>query len=200
MNEHPILFTGEMVKAILDGRKTVTRRVIKPQPVFIEESFRWRWGKTGAVTASREWWNYMDSLDHCPYGQPGDLLWVRETWAAHPTLNRVQPKYLDCAEIYYRATCDNDSHYSWRPSIHMPRWASRITLEVTGVKGERLRGISEDDARAEGVTPSGVGADLAHLKYRAGFQTLWDTINAKRGHSWESNPWVWVVEFKQVQP
>lgn len=81
MNEHPILFTGEMVKAILDGRKTVTRRVIKPQPVFIEESFRWRWGKTGAVTASREWWNYMDSLDHCPYGQPGDLLWVRETWA-----------------------------------------------------------------------------------------------------------------------
>jgi hypothetical protein len=88
----------------------------------------------------------------------------------------------------------------WRPSIHMPRWASRITLEVTDVRVERVQEISEEDAKTEGVTPSIVGEWWDHLKYRAGFQTLWNSINEKRGFGWDENPWVWVVEFKKGQP
>lgn len=190
MNEHPILFSSEMVRAILEGRKTQTRRVIKPQPY-------WEVGR-----------DIMQYPLDCPYGQPGDRLWVRETWASHPQLNKVKPKHLNCAEIYYRATCDNDSHYSWRPSIHMPRWASRITLEVTGVRVERVRDITAEDAVKEGwqedcgwdnftngqVFRSDTPVSVIDFAY------LWDSINAKRGHSWESNPWVFVVEFKVVQP
>ena len=201
MAEHPILFNTEMVRAILDGRKTMTRRVIKPQPVFIEESGRWRWPVTGAVTASLEWFHYMDSLDRCPYGQPSDRLWVRETWCR----GRDALVYrVDHPE--YKSAPSHDN--KWRPSIHMPRWASRITLEVTSVRVERVQDISSDDAQAEGVNPwfpsydvyPGAMADYIARggSYRNGFHELWDKINKKRGYSWHSNPWVWVVEFKVI--
>jgi hypothetical protein len=197
MKERPILFSGEMVRAILDGRKTMTRRVIKPQPRFIESSGRWEWPIptskihkgccTSVVTASREWWEYL-MPDQFPY-RPWDRLWVRETWQNNPY-----------GGIVYRAGSGivNCAGRGWRPSIFMPRWASRITLEITGVRVERVRDISESDAKAEGVTPSIVGRDFDYLGYRAGFQSLWDSINSKRGYSWASNPWVWVVEFKRV--
>ncbi len=196
MNEYPILFSTDMVKAILDGRKTMTRRVVKD----LAPDFPHGVGCDVVVRRVGDYWCLPTSRGYkkSPYGGIGDLLWVRETWATNPFNNHIKPSELsaDITSLFYRANQGgNDSHYSWRPSIYMPRWASRITLEVTGVRVERVRGISEADARAEGVIPSGVGADLAHLKYRAGFQTLWDTINAKRGYSWDSNPWVWVVEF-----
>lgn len=186
MNEHPILFSGEMVRAILDGRKMKTRRVIKPQPDTV-------WHDTSAVPHT-----YYDGIRelNCPYGQPGDLLWVRETWGVSAFLNKVKPSELkQSAQVSYRvdATGSELSHFVWRPSIFMPRWASRITLEVTGVQVERLNDISEEDARAEGVHPN----QLTTIQpYRAAFCGLWDSINEKRGYGWLDNPWVWVVEFK----
>lgn len=162
MKERPILFSGAMVRAILDGSKTQTRRVCKldvrggmPQPE-------------------------LDSLLRCcPYGQPGDRLWVRETWAK--TYVRQAG-----AEWFVYATGDNRTDYGgpWKPSIHMPRAASRITLEITGVRVERLGEISESDARAEGVQSV------------AEFKELWASINGLG--SWEANPWVWVVEFRRI--
>ena len=196
MQEKPILFTAPMVRAILDGRKTVTRRLVKPQPV-LEDAF------VGGIF--RQTWIYKDTADPqgwlmhnlCPYGQPGDRLWVRERFAKDIT---------GCPNgIAYRA--DHQDPYgdgpanpiTWKPSIHMPRWASRITLEVAGVRVEPLQGITEEDAKAEGTTPSIVGADLDYLKYRAGFQALWDSINGKT-YPWSANPWVWVVEFRKIAP
>jgi len=198
MKEKPILFNSEMVRAIMDGRKTQTRRVIKPQPVYIESSSRWRWAKTGAVTASREWYEYMSSLDHCPYGKPGDLLWVRETWALDAGFDGVKPSDISSywGGIYYRANGDKPAG-KWRPSIFMPRWASRLTLRVKSVKAERLQGISDGDCLAEGISPRDVAA-LGHVDARPLLRQLWDNINAKRGYGWDANPWVWVIEFEAV--
>jgi hypothetical protein len=177
MKERGILFSAPMVRALLAGSKTQTRRICKVRDV------------NGAPLTS-----YMgDALaalirQHCLYGQPGDRLWVRETWQRDP---------LNDGKFLYRATQRCETVFDkWIPSIHMFRYASRITLEVTGVRVERLRDISETDAKAEGTTPSIVGDDLEHLKYRAGYQTLWESING--AGSWAANPWVWVVEFKKV--
>jgi len=193
MNEHPILFSGEMVKAILDGRKTQTRRVIKR-------------GVVGRMmSGDQKLWPYVydkrgkSVAVPCPYGQPGDLLWVRETWATSPFLNDIKPSELsrDFTSLFYRANQGvNDSHYSWRPSIHMSRWASRINLEVTGVRVGRVQDISEADAVTEGMEVVPIGT--ATWTNRQSFGILWDKINAKRGYSWDSNPWVWVVEFKKL--
>ena len=193
-----------MVRAILEGRKTQTRRIVKPQPeTYLGESgmqFEWP-GWHGSLSAE-------SFAGRCPYGQSGDVLWVRETWAAHATLNRVKPSELSPnVAIYYRATYHNDSHFTWRPSIFMPRWASRIDLEITGVRVERLQSISEADALAESVDQAllgnvgWLGTDApkdAGYSYRAMFSKLWDRIYAKRA-TWESNPWVWVVEFRRVK-
>lgn len=141
MKERPILFSGEMVRAILEGRKTQTRRVIKPQPdsarnsVFVKSGFETKHGYE----------------IKCPYGQPGDRLWVRETWGLWDTDPKDGPER---AKIFYRATDENrrDLRYQrWRPSIHMPRWASRINLEITNIRIERVQDITEEDAKAEGL-------------------------------------------------
>lgn len=185
MKERPILFSGEMVRAILEGRKTMTRRVIKPQPAG-------EWAAPGKTA--------------CPYGQPGDRLWVRETWRK---TNWTDEPNRGEWRVFWRATEKEDSRNNglWRPSIHMPRWASRILLEVVSVRVERVQDISEEDARAEGVEwqnerPCWVNyldrEDWSPTA-RDSFRTLWDSINAKRGYGWDANPWVWVVEFKKIE-
>jgi len=194
----PILFSGEMVKAILDGRKTQTRRVIKPQPPYgigldfdpeDEYAYYYTRGDVGELRTIRN-----------PYGQPADLLWVREQWKATGLFADMKPsKTSACGRFAYRAdsvTLERDVSILWRPSIHMPRWASRITLEVTAVRVERVGEISLEDAAAEGDPRPLSASENDSVTW---FQHLWDSINAKRGYSWDSNPWVWVVEFKRVE-
>lgn len=162
MKERPILFSAEMVRAILDGRKTQTRRVIKPQPI-----------------------NALDRPPpcDCPYGKIGDRLWVRETQAKfHPAVYMA-----DVAEDFYPS-------YLWTPSIHMPRVASRITLEITAARVERLQDISEADAMAEGVSWKHNPA-LPTTPVNA-FAALWTSV----GGDWDANPWVWCIDFQRVQP
>lgn len=182
--ERPILFKGEMVRAILDGRKTQTRRVVKPQP------------KYGAFNCDCDWdvyWYENDKEIHvrCPYGQPVDRLWVRETWTNADGEKDIRYRAEE------RAICC-DALYRWRPSIHMPRWASRITLEITSVRVERLQDISEEDAKAEGVSAMLVPPDGGSWPYAQGFEYLWNSL-AKPGSTWANNPWVWVIEFKRVE-
>lgn len=165
MNEHPIIFSTEMVRAILDGRKTMTRRVINHP----------------------ERYEHIRECDFCcPYGQVGDKLWVRESFLIKHDYKT--PKGFP----YYKTNFCDDKITKWKPSIFMPRWASRITLEITGIRVERLQEISEQDAKDEGICFYDDNAvDV--------FRELWDSINAKRGYSWESNPFVWVIEFKWMK-
>lgn len=170
--ERPILFSGEMVRAILDGRKTQTRRVMKHQ--------------NGAHLAFQK----------CPHGNPGDCLWVRESFRLSVPAHEGQTGYP-----IYRANFKDDPILGiWKPSIHMPRWASRITLEITGVRVERVRDISEEDAKAEGWPRDQELFPTVNTSYKANlwFERLWDSINAERGFGWDVNPWVWVLEFKRV--
>ncbi|MDR6381776.1 hypothetical protein [Paraburkholderia caribensis] len=197
MKERPILFSGPMVRALLDGRKTQTRRVVKlphnnslgtwePTTIGGPEGGRTASGETvplqGAIWHTRT----GDSL-MCPYGQPGDRLWVRETFFPTPE---------SCGGgWHYKATEANDFLPSmpWKPSIHMPRAASRITLEVTGVRVERLQTISRGDSMDEGCPfPNIAGGDDP----RQWFSGLWCDING--AESWDVNPWVWVVEFRRL--
>ena len=233
MRERPILFSAPMVRSILEGRKTQTRRIVRPQPYFAPMREHWQWdGAHGHASWSGDRPQAAALLglrEHCPYGRPGDRLWVRETWApAHPDYHTEaeglrlgdRPVHPDGRWCWYRATDgevesgdDEDNLVRWRPSIHMPRWASRITLEVTGVRVERLQEISDEDARAEGIKPvrlpmagafgttvyaaewpAPVSGDTA----RAAFRALWESING--AESWDANPWVWVVEFRRVEP
>ena len=196
MNEHPILFSGPMVRAILDGRKTMTRRVIKDNCPFVtgayfdEETERWYW-TTGA---ERERLPTDLCLGKCPYGQPGDQLWVRETWLSYRHLHK---NGRDEALLIYRADGEDLPKQArgtkWRPSIFMPRWASRITLEITAVRVERVQDIGDEDAEAEGLSWCNAASP------RDKFQCLWNSLNAKRGYGWEANPWVWVIAFKRVK-
>lgn len=201
MNERPIIFNGDMVRAILDGRQTQTRRPIVPQPV----SFRNGWYDWGyAVGASRAtspksvFWNaeaYAERGEapplapYCPFGQPGDRLWVRETWWP-------EMYYEPCPVLYATDADRPPMGFRWRPSIHMPRWASRITLEITDVRVQRLQEISLADIEHEGVdywnAPDKSPADA--------FSTAWDSIYAKRGLGWEQNPWVWAITFRRLEP
>lgn len=211
VREHPILFQGEMVRAILDGRKTQTRRVIRQQPEQVTADGAFWYSKRN------DFWRNTEQFarDCCPYGVPGDLLWVRETWAVENHYDEVIPRYLPVSlRVYYRAEHQSDDEF-WsqeqigkvRPSIHIPRWASRITLEVLSVRVERVQAISADDADAEifgGDIPSDVLPDLfpgdwGHLSIPECFAILWDSGNGKKpGCAWASNPWVWVVEFKEA--
>ena len=208
MKERPIIFSGEMALAILDDRKTQTRRVVKPQPAY-KELYCNEWRSDG------EWWAGCLSGEprtkrfRCPYGQPGDRLWVRETFALsisdpdEESMDAKGPMIWDHA--IYKAGSTGEWKRDglrfpprWRPSIYMPRWASRITLKVTDVRVERVQDISERAARQEGVEPEyrereRIGRDAPSRL--AGFERLWDSINAKRGYGWCSNPCVWVVEF-----
>jgi hypothetical protein len=216
--ERPILFSDAMVQAILDGRKTQTRRLVKPQPPT-QEAVRARAGDgydwEAVRPGSAEFWpvgpvwavrNCGGSASiRCPYGAAGDRLWVREAWNAHALTGAGEP-----VSIHYRAggpgrqiaQAPNDAWWHepprWTPSIHMPRWASRLTLEVVSVRVERLHAITEDDAKAEGAELVEPFLDLdAPATYRDGFAALWTRINHERA-PWLSNPWVWVVEFRRV--
>jgi len=191
-----------MVRAILDGRKTQTRRVMKPQPENFEPN-----PDENSVARVHVDGEYVGSgvvddgacVHICPYGAPGERLWVRETWKPDPSFGypaETKPRDMDSrTHVLYRATLATDHPKAiwqrWRPSIFMPRWASRITLEITDVRVERVQSISVMDAQAEGCNGGG-------QFYRA-YRDLWDSINAKRGFSWESNPWVWVLGFRRVE-
>jgi hypothetical protein len=230
--ERPILFSAPMVRAILEGRKTQTRRVCTPTAFYSNET-----------RAKRP----------CPYGHPGDQLWVRETWncfhdltdAERTKQDKILRRFQDgkVRDIVAEAMAlpvgsgerraiyaadfgdwayDPDSDLHWRPSIFMPRWASRITLEITDVRVQRVQEISEEDALAEGVEPlSMTEQEIADLQisdsapwekklamamgpgcfsHKFTFQMVWDSINAKRGYGWSANPWVWAVTFRPFDP
>lgn len=190
MKERPIIMTAESVRAILDGRKTQTRRVIKS--VAYWETIEMN--KDYAVVISKPYELTFRTILRCPFGVPGDRLWVRETWAlAVPAGSSVRAERIP----HYKA--DGEMLPRWKPSIHMPRWASRITLEITGVRVERLQEIKPIDTVAEGVYEPKLNYGKAEGPYAiATFANYWDSINAKRGYPWDSNPWVWVIEFERV--
>lgn len=197
MKERPILFSAPMVRAILAGTKTQTRRVVK---------------HTHAPNLPSEIQEQRELLGkpYCPYGDAGDRLWVRETHFINDYRGVKVPESErgDC-EIMYRATdekiianWEDDEGLVWKPSIHMPRWASRILLEIVSVRCERLQDISEDEAKAEGVSPviehsrdvyEGFAPQTQH---KEAFKLLWESINGPG--SWNANPFVWAVEFKRV--
>jgi len=201
MKERPILFNGEMVRANLSGRKTQTRRVIKPQPY--DKLDNWRGDNTPCVFIST---NTGPDKRICPYGGPGDRLWVRESFSSGAAdYNKISTKRR---RLLYKA--DHPNHKGlmaqWRPSIFMPRWASRTTLEIIRVWVERIKDINEADAKAEGVQPYEVehqntaGRLLPSSRlYVRQFRALWNSINAKRGYGWDVNPWVWGIEFKELK-
>ncbi len=220
MIERPILFSGPMVRAILEGRKTVTRRAVKGgqvpaiDPSATVDDMRWsaigqrhpRYGFCVFGSTEEECARALGLFGICPYGKPGDQLWVREAWSADAQVDAVAPRDLSQGEpIMYPADgairqtgCAMISQGKGRPSIHMPRWVSRILLEVTAVRVERLQDISEDQAMDEGVTTGACKMSRANRMGRDAFAELWASINGEE--SWHSNPWVWVVEFKRVTP
>ncbi|HEI9781110.1 TPA: hypothetical protein SLN38_000499 [Serratia marcescens] len=211
MKERPVIFNGEMVRAILDGRKTQTRRVIAnvslDNCIPLQKPTK---TKDGIYT------HVMDAPGHglCPFGQVGDRLWVREAYQG-PLFNFDQMEtYLEDTSKFerpefceYRADggktpeyydADDNLRYGWKPSIHMPRWASRITLEITAVRVERLNDISHDDAKAEGCCYGrGGGVPDFSVTPADHFPTLWSSIYGI--DSWNANPWVWVIEFRRVE-
>lgn len=209
MKEREYIMHAHEVRAILDGRKTQFRRphyAPKQNTRPIPAKRGVGWGLLNEILAiMNRTWAAVD----CPYGQPGDRLWVREMFCIVDDRGFGRERWVD-----YRATplagepgspaalrlvdvpafeAGQWPKLRWRPSIHMPRWASRITLEVTGVRMERVQEISQADAWAEGVE-----CNARHEDPRETFTRLWDSINADRGYSWGENPWVWVVEFKWV--
>lgn len=222
-----ICFTDEEVRAIFAGRKTQKRQVVKlprwaePDEFEIDHAF---------FNGQRLDWPYAiakasgcQAAISCPYGAVGDRLWVRETWNAlcdgqwwHEMKVPLSDKnVLNWAITNPVEPAFDEAPSRWLPSIHMPRWASRITLEITGVRVEMVKQISEIDAVAEGTRakPEGEAYSPAHHSWvykpkstlpnlmtgaKGVYAFMWDSINAKRGYSWDENPWVWVVEFKQV--
>ena len=241
MKERPILFSGEMVKAILEGRKTMTRRVVNKD---ISNQFDIDVDNTVAAYINQFTGDSCDPVEICPYGEVGDRLWVRETWR----VGRREDPYQQYKGVQYKADelCpenekdelpvlvlpearDMEVSQYWRPSIFMPRWASRILLEVTDVKVEGLQDINEEDAEKEGMPDEypiapvycpncqGQGTcgavhpkSLGYMEIdcpecdtaKKKFKNLWDSINGrgrKPGKAWNDNPWVWVVEFRRVE-
>ncbi len=207
MTERPIIFSVPMVQAILAGRKTQTRRIIKPQP---DPETKGYWLTVCSTEDGREgFWTPRDQAKSsdtarqtgkrikCPYGQPGDRLYVRERWrlaGAHyaEKLSEYGANafILDEHLAYAADEVEKDYAGTYRPSIHMPKWASRIKLEIISVGVERLNEITSQDAFAEGVED--------HVRgHRKAFSMLWENINGP--NSWSDNPWVWVVKFKRVE-
>ncbi len=212
--DRPILFNGDMVRAILSGRKTQTRRIMKVQPPtdrhqllhIMDSTDRRRVGKSHWAVLNAEKTSVIESdkkYFSSPYGKPGDRLWVRETWRQFQSVDECGCSESPCGcpdngSAIFRAD-GSDSEAKWRPSIHMPRWATRITLEITDVRVDRLQDISEADAKAEGVMSEqeAAASGLAWFdKPRRAFWFLWKAINGT--DSWDANPWVWVIEFRRV--
>lgn len=182
VKSRPILFSSEMVRAILDGRKTQTRRVVKRQPI-------------GVVSGPDYDGLFCETKDPvaryfaCPYGQPGDHLWVRETFAV---MQGVGAKYRADNPGAVKPSEYWDT--PWTPSIFMQRTWSRITLEIVGIRVERLQEITAKDAIAEGIE-----VDNSQLRETPNFRELWDSLNGKK-HPWSRSPWVWVIEFRRIKP
>ncbi|MGN5574276.1 hypothetical protein [Enterobacter sp. Lyrl_3] len=243
MKERGMIFNGEMVRAILDGRKTQTRRPVNPQPELTAGSgFSWKGWVYGSGSTDRET-NKNFAHVACPHGKPGDRIWVRETFSCignedgHPVDAEGNLCSREDAQRIYRASAIQkprnygiwtspdgfDFEGTWTPSIHMPRWASRIVLEITGVRVERLNSISDADCIAEGIIPvpkdrdddhqfwrdyrlSGDGTFCVHSP-RESFESLWKSVRGKSFEqeedtgpgSWQANPWVWVIEFKRIE-
>lgn len=207
MSERPIIFSGPMVRAILDGQKTETRRPMKPQPYGL--SRKWS-GRAHEIS--------VGGVDHrCPYGQPGDLLWVRETWAVGEQHDATRPRDLP-QPLFRWHKCDyvgtgkpldgyvghdpisGDNPGRWRSPIHMPRWASRMTLRVVEVRVELLHAIADDEdaLEAEGFDPfccNGRLCACGGMPYCAEFAETWDDMYFGGPFAWSENPWVWVVRF-----
>ena len=215
MKERPILFSGPMVRAIREGRKTQTRRLVKPQPDKIHD------GEPYWYVGGYRAWKLRDCDDilrkggndlKCPYGKPGDRLWVKETF----TLTQHNlPVYMadsrDKDGKFWPSVHSDPDGVLWKPSIHMPRRASRITLEIVGVRVERLQDISDEDAEAEGIYRIAHGRNgYYYSAFRndpdpdnwchavPAYKELWESINGVG--SWDLNQWVWVIEFKEVKP
>ncbi|EBV5225938.1 hypothetical protein DO700_23430 [Salmonella enterica subsp. enterica serovar Litchfield] len=211
MKERGMIFNAEMVNAILSGRKTQTRRPIKwKQTRFTEIAERddgslWPWAED-CERGGDIWFA-------CPYGEIGDRIWVRETWqvihdhideSSHveyrtyaPSIPKEKDRYWHTVYAeHFGDESREERGFPWRPAIHMPRWASRILLEITDVRVERLRDLSEEDAKSEGIIPS-AGGVLPGWEYRINFRDLWMDIYGT--DNWEANPWVWVIEFKRVE-
>lgn len=194
-----------MVRAVLSGAKTQTRRIASTRQCVLGEEFP---GPRGSDGFSRAYLMHRasdraDMLERCPYGQPGDSLWVREAWRTVAEADQLPPRDLTTAHrIWHEA---DEAHQpgagKYRPPMFMPRWASRITLEVTGVRVERLQDISEADAIAEGSRSWALEQDTPVKDIPAGetrlmFRQLWEHINGS--DSWDANPWVWAVEFRRL--
>ena len=210
MKKRGMIFNAEMVRAILDGSKTQTRRIIQSaaknmqargHEVISHRAPGNKWYGDYVYSMrdrSGVWQDFTNEqfLAKCPFGQPGDRIWVRETWAEAggnaPELQLYRANYPDHVPSSYE-NLKSAEEIRWRPSIHMPRWASRITLEIADVRVERLNSISDTDANAEGVS-----ADrLSPARYV--FGSLWQSIyGADNPQSWQANPWVWVIEFRRV--
>lgn len=234
VKERPIIFSGPSIPAILNGPKTQTRRAMKPQPVgspILNAAGNWRLADRDGIDPNSDTWR-------CPYGQPGERLWVKETFwerenkavIAYDTGGGYRDNPSDQAERMPmewdrleklqesespKRVAELMKAWGWNkcPSFHMPRWASRITLEVTDVRVERVQAISAEDVSAEGIEQYAWSSseeyrfqvckwrdcvEALHRLRRDKFTELWDSINAKRGYSWESNPWVWVVGFRLI--
>lgn len=205
MKERGMIFNAEMVRAILDGRKTQTRRIVKGVP-STHDFHGWVMSSTCAKDEGKACWAIGRSplLNNpirlrSPYGEVGDRIWVRETWAeagaSAPDLKLYRANYPEHVPSHYENVPPVDE-IRWTPSIHMPRWASRIMLEITGVRVERLNSISNESARAEGypVDREANGGDIDPWLW---FRDLWDGIYPEQ--SFKHNPWVWVIEFKRVE-
>jgi hypothetical protein len=213
MKEHPILFTGAMVRAILEGRKTQTRRPVKAPKGSTIATFKVKIGgdwqgeepRSVDLVATDRNGHVVDIVGIKPPFAVGDRIWVRETWT-------VPPGSTARVEVVYRAD-DEELPGPWTPSIHMPRWASRITLEVKDIRPERVQDIPQSDALAEGIehrpakgmSPGGSGTFHAGESHHAStakeaFACLWDGIYGKGPLAWAHNPWTWATTFKVVTP
>lgn len=218
MKERGMIFNAEMVRAILDGRKMQTRRIVKSDCMDIGEK------DDGTLWPWREHDNGGDYWYSCPFGEVGDRIWVREAFQGPLVSEELLEEYRAYPEKFenpeyceYAADggprpeyCDLDDNlrHGWRPSIHMPRWASRITLEITGVRVERLQNISDEDVDAEGFAGDyptsalpalfpGEPSDWSHLSMQDCYGVLWKSIYGEE--SWQVNPWVWVITFQRVE-
>lgn len=211
MKETGIIMSGDHPKLTLGNIKIMTRRTYgledingKPEEWLTAEPIP----RDRLLFASFKSIWYFTKKDggflviKCPYGGIGDRLWVRETWRVIANEERYGIVFKDGGIKFFEGQTTYKIEDKWRPSIFMPRWASRITLEITGLRVERVKTITDADCEAEGVRPSvdGNGYDWRHNEngWHRTFRQLWDSLNAKRGYGWDTNPFVWVIEFKNL--